>query len=172
LPIASEKVVEGIEKLLINAYRYVRDLKLLLNDGSLDYAVVCAILAAEELAKANMLSQQLEEHEGEHFIEVPICEHRMSWFRCHKCKLREAKRLLGNALIIESSRLGIARFPFRLGVYDVEASHPILLLCAFVDFEDGEWKFGIDYNKHMLELDLLKRIEEKLDSIAMKHDKA
>lgn len=159
--ITSEKVVEGIGKILTNAYRYVKDSKLLLKDGSIEHAVVCAVFAAEELAKASMLSRQLEEHEGEPFIEV-------AGFLDHPYKLREAKRLLGDALIIETSRIGLIRIPFRVGAPDVEVSHPIRLLCAFVDFEDGEWKFGTDYNPYML-LDLLKGIEEKLNSIAIKH---
>jgi len=160
--IPSEKVVEGIEKLLSNAYRYIKDSKLLLKDGSIEHAVVCAIFAAEELAKASMLSKQLEEHEGDPFIQV-------TGFRSHPYKLQEAKRLLGDALIIESSRVGIMRIPFRIGANDVEVSHPIRLLCAFVDFENGEWKFGTDYNQYKLELDLLKGIEEKLNSLAVRH---
>lgn len=160
--IPSGRAVEGIGKILSNAYRYVKDSKILLKDGSLEHAVVCAIFAAEELAKASMISKQLEEHQEESFIEV------RGWFS-HSYKMQEAKRLLGNALIIESSRLGIARLPFRLGVDDKEASHPIRLVCAFVDFADGEWKFGTSYNQYILELDLLKEIEQKLNTIATKH---
>jgi len=169
LKIPYEKIVEGIGKILNNTSRYIKDSKVLLKDGSLEHAVVCAVFAAEELAKAGMLSKQFEEHEGEPFIEMPTCDHRRSRFYCHECKLQEAKKLLGDTLIIESSRLGIARLPFRLGVDDKEVTHPIRLLCAFVDFEDGEWKFGTPYNPSMLKLDLLKGIEEKLNEIATKH---
>jgi len=160
--IPSDKVVEGIREVVSNAYRYIRDSRLLLKDGSVEHAVVCAIFAAEELAKASMLSKQLGEHEGESFIEV-------TGFYSHASKLQEAKRLLGDALIIDSSRLGRARFPIRLGVADLEISHPIRLLCAFVDFENGEWKIGTDYNLGMLEFDLLRGIEEKLSDIKAKH---
>lgn len=106
-----------------------------------------------------MLSKQLEEHEGDPFIEV-------TGFHSHQFKLQEAKRLLGDALIIESSRLGIARIPFRLGVDDVEVSHPIRLLSAFVDFEDGEWKFGTDYISTCLSWTCLR--ESRRSSIVLR----
>lgn len=171
--ISSSNVIEGIRKIISNACRYIQDSKILLKDGSLEHAVVSAVFAAEELAKANMLSKKLAEYEGKAFIELPECPHWIhKWMLCHRCKLEEAKRLLGNALIIESCRVGIVRFPFRLGVEDKEASHDVRLTCQFVDWNKGnrEWEFGTRYNTSMLKLDLLKGIENQLRTIATKHD--
>jgi len=134
---------------------------------------VSAVFAAEELAKANMLSKKLEEYEGKAFIELPECPHWIQkWMLCHRCKLEEAKRLLGNALIIESCRVGIARFPFRLGVEDKEASHDVRLSCQFVDWKEyrKQWEFGTEYNTHIFELDLFKGIENQLKIITTKHN--
>jgi len=172
IKIPSEKVVEGIQKIISNAHRYVKDSKILLNCGGIEHAVVSAVFAAEELAKASALSRQLKEYQSEALIEFPECHHyAKNWLLCHKCKLEEAKNLLGETFIIESCRLGIARLPFRLGVEDKEASHEVRMSCQFVDWnkKEGNWEFGTEYNVYMLELDLLKAIEKNLEIIATRH---
>ena len=123
LKIPCEKVIEGIQRMISNAHQYVKDSKILLHCGAIEHSVVSAVFGAEELGKASMLSKKLVEHHEEDEIELPACPHHIhNWLRCHKCKLLEAKNLLGNSLIIESSRVDIARFPFRIGVDDKEAA--------------------------------------------------
>ncbi len=163
--IPTSKILEGIQKCLSNTKRYVEDSRLIFGSGSLEHAVVLAIFAAEELAKAGIISQRFQQQRGRKSIQVEriIFQGRDA----HDYKIKEAKRILGS-LMLESSKLGVARFPFPLGRPDVEASPETRLQCAFVDWDNKDWKFGTSFHPANL-TDLLEGIEKHILKIAKKH---
>jgi len=157
-----DKIDQGIKLCLTNVKLYINDSRRLMEAGSVEHVVVLVIFAAEELAKASILSKRLYEQKGRDAIEVET-----KLFRgrgAHEFKMKEAKQLLGDSLILESSRVGYAELPFTLGE-EVVASPELRLQCAFVDFEDGKWKFGTSYSRANLE-DLLRKIEDEVSRLS------
>ena len=154
-------VMEGIKLCLDNAERYVKDLELLRQNRSIEHAVVMAIFACEEMAKAYILFEHFKQESDGDFVGVS-----KKLFEDHEYKMKTAEKVLGINLYLDSSRLPV-RIPFRLGAPDVKASPKLRLQCAFVDFRDGSWKFGTEHNPHYFTF-LLKAIQDKIDSLRSK----
>lgn len=145
---------QGLEMILRNIFRYVKDVKLLYMDGSIEHATLLAMHAAEELGKASLLSQTLQ-------TGSPSVDLGLFWGKkAHERKMKEARKLLGDYAILQSSRYGRARFPFILGAPDVETSPELRMECAYVDFREGEWKFGASFFKDHL-MSLLTELENQ-----------
>lgn len=167
-------MLEGIGSCLRTSKRYVNDARLLLNNDSLENAILLGIYATEEFVKVHTLSQELEQQKGRRVVQVEA-----KLFSSHDYKLKTAEEILGISLpdvegskiILESSRIDVARIPFRIGAPDVTVSPGTRLQCAYVDWNDEEnqWEGGIHYNPAHLE-DLLARIEKRLSEIVKKHD--
>jgi AbiV family abortive infection protein len=122
--------------ILNNVSRYVRDTRLLLKDNSFEHATLLAMYAAEELGKASLLHQSLER--GQPTVDLQLFRGKQA----HERKMDEARRLLGDSVLLQSSVFGRARFPFVLGAPDVEATPELRMDCTFVDFREGKWEFG------------------------------
>jgi len=144
VPIPEEKMQQGIEMILMNLLRYVQDAKLLYMDGSIEHATLLAEYAAEELGKASLLCQTLQT--GSPSVDLRL----FSGKKAHETKMEEARRLLGNNVILQSSTVGRARVPHIVGAPDVETSPKLRMDCTYVDFREGEWKFGASFLKEHL----------------------
>ena len=155
MKIPKDRIQQGVELSIANSGRYVEDCKVLLQSKSLSHAVVMAIFACEEFAKAGFLLECLEKQKKEGIVEV-----NKKIFSSHEFKIQYARKL-GLTLIMESSRLGYARLPFKLGGEDVVASPELRLDCAFVDYKDGKWNLGTDSQMSSIQ-QFLYEIEEKL----------
>jgi AbiV family abortive infection protein len=129
-------MLDGLRMILSNVSRYVRDTRALLKDNSIEHATLLAMYAAEELAKASLLYQTLER--GKPAVDLQLFRGKQA----HERKMDEARRLLGDSVLLQSSVYGRARFPFILGAADVEATPELRMDCTFVDFREGKWKFG------------------------------
>jgi AbiV family abortive infection protein len=142
--VSGEKMRQGIEMILRNVLQYVQDVKLLYMQGSFEHATLLAEYAAEELGKASLLFQTLQ-------TESPSVDQRLfrGW-EAHELKMKEARRLLGDSVILQSSVFGRAKLPFILGAPEVEASPELRMDCTYVDFREGEWKFGASFVKDHL----------------------
>jgi AbiV family abortive infection protein len=134
--ISKEMMLEGLRTILNNVSRYVRDTRLLLKDNSIEHATLLAMYAAEELGKASLLHQSSEKDQPS--VDLQLFRGKQA----HERKMDEARRLLGDSVLLQSSVLGRARFPFVLGAPDVEATPELRMDCTFVDFREGKWKFG------------------------------
>lgn len=144
--------------ILDNVSRYVRDARLLLNDSSVEHATLLAMYAAEELGKASLLCQSLEKSK-------PAVNLRLfQGSRAHKVKMDEARRLVGDSVLLQSSVFGRARLPFILGAPEVEATPELRMDCTFVDFREGNWKFGAPFATEHLDT-FLGDLETRASSI-------
>jgi len=72
--------------------------------------------------------------------------------------------LVGDYMILQSSALGKARLPFIVEAPDVEASPETREDCTYVDFREGDWKFGVTFVGDHLE-SLLQKIDEQCSVI-------
>jgi len=143
-PISDGEMRQGIEMILMNISRYVRDVKLLFMDGSIEHATLLALYAAEELGKASLLFQTLQT--GTPSVDLKLFRRK----KAHEIKMKEACKLLGDSVILQSCKFGKARFPFILGAPDVEASPNLREDCTYVDFREGKWRFGASFPKEHL----------------------
>jgi len=148
----------GIQMILENICRYVRDARILVSDGSIEHAALLAMVAAEELGKASLLYQTLLN--GKPKVDLKLFRGR----EAHKRKMERARQLLGDFAILQSSVFGRARLPFIIGAPDVEASSELRMDCAYVDFRENDWKFGALFPKEHLE-SLLTKLEEQASLI-------
>lgn len=144
--------------ILDNVSRYVRDARLLLNDSSVEHATLLAMYAAEELGKASLLCQSLEK--GQPAVDLQL----FRGSRAHEMKMDEARRLVGDSVLLQSSIVGRARIPFILGAPEVEATPELRMDCTFVDFREGKWKFGALFAKEHLDT-FLGDVEARTSSI-------
>lgn len=144
--------------ILKNVSRYVRDSRLLLKDNSVEHATLMALYAAEELGKASLLYQTQEK--GELVVDSALFRGKQA----HQKKMKEARRLLGDSALLQSSILGRARLPFILGAPEVEANPELRMDCTFVDFREGSWRFGATFAAEHLDR-LLVDIETQTASI-------
>ncbi len=106
----------GIRLILDNVSQYVKDARLLVSESSVAHATVLTLYASEELGEASLLFQAKENRKF-------VVESRL--FRgknAHHVKMGEARPLLGDSVVLQSSMIGRARIPFILGAPDVEAS--------------------------------------------------
>lgn len=142
--VSKEKMQQGIEMILMNVLRYVQDIKLLYMQGSIEHATLLAEYAAEELGKASLLFQTLQM--GNPSVDLRLFR---GW-EAHELKMQEARKLLGDWVILQSSVIGRARLPFILEAPDVEASPELRMDCTYVDFREGGWKFGASFVKDHL----------------------
>jgi AbiV family abortive infection protein len=134
--ISKELMSEGIRMILKNLSRYVRDSRLLLEDNSVEHATLMALYAAEELGKASLLYQT--QAKGELVVDSALFRGRQA----HEKKMDEARHLLGDSALLQSSIFDRARFPFILGAPEVEATPGLRMDCTFVDLREGNWRFG------------------------------
>jgi AbiV family abortive infection protein len=162
--IPQAKMVEGIRMILNNVSRYISDTRLLLSDKSVEHAALLAMFAAEELGKASLLCETLKK--GEPAVDLGLFRGKDA----HERKMDEARRLLGDNALLQSSRFGFARFPFILGAPDVEASSDLRMDCTFVDFKEGEWTFGALFAEEHLD-PLLNVLQNQCSSILTLVDK-
>jgi AbiV family abortive infection protein len=152
-PVISKEIMsEGIRMILKNVSRYVRDARLLLKDNSVEHATLLALYAAEELGKASLLYRTQEK--GELVVDSALFRGKQA----HEKKMNEARRLLGDSVLLQSSIFGRARLPFILGAPEVKATPELRMDCTFVDFREGKWRFGALFvaehlNRLLLDID-------------------
>jgi AbiV family abortive infection protein len=162
--ISEDYMRQGIRIILSNITKYVEDARLLIRHDSMSHAAVLSLYASEELGKASLLHETLENHK-------PIVD--LKLFRgkeAHILKMAAAKRLLGDSIILQSSIVGRARVPFILGAPDVEASPSLRMDCTYVDFRDGKWTFGSPFLVEHLG-GLLDRLEKEAAMLGNKLSK-
>ncbi len=159
--ISEDYTRHGIRLILDNVSQYVKDARLLVSDSSVAHATVLTLYASEELGKASLLFQAKENRKF-------VVDSRL--FRsknAHRLKMEEARHLLGDSVILQSSVIGRARVPFILGAPDVEASPNLRMDCTYVDFRDEKWVFGASFPVEHL-ANLLNRLEEEASRLRTK----
>jgi AbiV family abortive infection protein len=162
LPVVSDaKMREGIHLILQNIRNYLKDARVLVSSGSVEHATLLTIYGAEELGKASLLFQTVQASKPE--VDMRLFRGQ----NAHETKMTEARRLLGSLLLLQSSILGRARFPFILGAKEVEASPGLRMDCTFVDFRDDKWVFGATFLRDHLQ-ELLFEIEKQCDVLETK----
>ena len=93
-------VMEGIKLCLDNAEQYIDDSKLLRQNKSIEHAIVMAIFACEEMAKASILLEGFQQESDKDFVEVS-----KRLFEDHDYKMKIAEKLLGNYIYLDTAAL-------------------------------------------------------------------
>lgn len=161
------KMQEGIALCKKNIRDFLNSADVLVKDGKLDHATICAEFAVEELGKILMLRDEYRKNLIDAF-EVP-----MTVFTNHKGKVDRAWQYLdpkyrmiskGGFERREDGKLGFDR-GFEQVTY---ASHKTRLECAFVDFYESsnQWYVGRNIDPTKLH-EQIEHVREKTANIAL-----
>jgi AbiV family abortive infection protein len=149
---------EGINLCKTNIADYLKDTKIIAEEGKLYHAVISAEFAVEELGKLLLLKETMEKEASD-----PIVIDGME-FCSHNKKVKRALKFLDPQNKYRILFSGI----WERGVWasdvwsgETEISSPTRLECAFVDFLDNHWTVGRDINPTYLK-EFITNFEEKL----------
>jgi AbiV family abortive infection protein len=129
------------------------------------HAVALVVLAIEELGKAKVLSDHLQQAKkrGMNFVEV-----NESLFKLHKPKFKEGCSLLPpDSLVIEKAQYNPKQYnPDQYLTEDVEVNPEIRLEATFVNWNDTKkrWKIGTPASTGKIER-LITEIENAVEKI-------
>jgi len=149
---------EGIELCKDNILAFLRDARLIIEEGRLNHAYVSVEFAIEELGKIVMLKEALNSSKDD----PVLVKDRI--FRSHIGKPEKAFTVLDFKFkTIYKGIFNDKIFNPRTFNTGTTVSHRTRLECAFVDF-NRTWHIGKRIKENLL-VDLIKHIEEKLPHV-------
>jgi AbiV family abortive infection protein len=153
-------IQQGIDLCKTNVSDFIKDARLVLNEGRLNHAYVITEFAIEEFGKGVILKKIRDASSKD---PVDVSE---NVFTSHRGKSAEAWTILDpkTRIIFDEGVFQEGIFEPRVFKTNTSASHDTRLQCAFVDFKNGRWVLGREIKKTLLE-DLLTHIENKLSSL-------
>jgi len=163
-----DSVRKGIELCKDNVRRLLDDARTLIKKHTWQaksHAVALIVLAIEELGKAKVLSDGLQQAIKKR---IDIVEVEEALFRLHEPKFEEGCSLIPSAaLVIEEAAYDRKFFdPDVFVTEDVEVNPKIRLEATFVDWNDTKkmWKIGTPATEEKIE-NLIIKIENALEKI-------
>ena len=143
------RLPEGLKLCAQNIRDFVVDARQILLKGHGYHAVALAIFAFEELGKYSELKTLGEESSKTGTSNVAVKD---TLFRSHDCKQEIAKQLLPpDAMILIPAYFSDIYFsPKYFGTEEVRVEPNLRLECVFVDWLDGDWRYGTPHDTERL----------------------
>ena len=143
------RLQEGLKLCAQNIRDFVVDARQILLKGHGYHAVALAIFAFEELGKYSELKRLGEESSKTGTSNVTVKD---ALFRSHDCKQEIAKKLLpADAMSLIPAYFSDIYFsPKYFGTEEVRVESNLRLECVFVDWLDGDWRYGTPHDTERL----------------------
>jgi AbiV family abortive infection protein len=143
------RLAEGLRLCAQNVRDFVVDAERLLSEGHGYHAVALAIFAFEELGKYSELKKLGEETIKTGASSLTVKD---DLFRSHEYKQKIAKQLIPvDAIILLPAYFSDKYFdPEYFGAKEVSVEPHLRLDCVFVDWLDGDWRYGTPHDTERL----------------------